>query len=152
MRDPFVLGIQSFKGNPYDGQTLDYSIGQAERLCSFKAKEVFVDLGFRGHDYTGQAFIHIVGRGLMKLPRTLRAWFKRRSVVEPIIGHVKQDCRPSRNYLKGEECDRMNAILCGCGYNIRKLLRAFLFWLYEFLFSARLYFLVNVALVKEKPH
>jgi IS5 family transposase len=29
-----------------------------------------------------------------------------------------------RNYLKGEEGDKINAILAGCGFNLRKLLRA----------------------------
>jgi IS5 family transposase len=30
-----------------------------------------------------------------------------------------------RNYLKGAEGDEMNAILSACGYNMRKLIRAF---------------------------
>lgn len=29
----------------------------------------------------------------------------------------------NRNYLKGEEGDKINAILAGCDFNIRKLLR-----------------------------
>ena len=33
-----------------------------------------------------------------------------------------------RNYLKGTEGDKMNAILAACGFNLRKLLRA-IFWL-----------------------
>lgn len=33
-----------------------------------------------------------------------------------------------RNYLKGTDSDKMNAILAACGFNLRKLLRAFL-WL-----------------------
>ena len=36
-----------------------------------------------------------------------------------------------RNYLKGEDGDKINAILAGCGFNIRKLLRAILFWLFK---------------------
>ena len=59
------------------------------------------------------------------------AWFKRRSAIEPIIGHTKSDHRMDRNYLKGEEGDRINAILAACGFNIRKLLRAILLWLFK---------------------
>ena len=55
-------------------------------------------------------------------------WFKRRSAIEPVIGHMKQDNRMERNYLKGVDGDKMNAILAACGFNLRKLLRAF-FWL-----------------------
>ncbi len=37
-----------------------------------------------------------------------------------------------RNYLKGEYGDKINAILLvGCGFNIRKLLRAILLWLFK---------------------
>jgi IS5 family transposase len=30
-----------------------------------------------------------------------------------------------RNHLKGEDGDRVNVILAGCGFNLRKLLRSF---------------------------
>ena len=58
-------------------------------------------------------------------------WYRRRSAIEPIIGHVKRDHRMDRNYLKGEDGDKINAILAGCGFNIRKLLRAILLWLFK---------------------
>jgi len=32
----------------------------------------------------------------------------------------------SKNYLKGVEGDQINALLSGCGYNMRKLLTVFL--------------------------
>ena len=56
-------------------------------------------------------------------------WVKRRVAVEPIIGHLKGDHRMARNYLKGVAGDRMNALLAGCGFNIRKLLRELFAWL-----------------------
>jgi hypothetical protein len=43
-----------------------------------------------------------------------------------VFGHIKSDGRLGRNYLLGLEGNRNNAILCGSGQNIRKLLRAFL--------------------------
>jgi IS5 family transposase len=42
-----------------------------------------------------------------------------------VIGREKQDHRLGRNYFKGKEGDRINALLSGCGFNLRKLLRAF---------------------------
>jgi len=74
----------------------------------------------------------------LKLALTLRRWFKRRGVVEAVISHSKNECRLARNYLLGSEGDRVNAILCGCGYNIRRLLRAFIFWLWKILLIRRL--------------
>jgi IS5 family transposase len=139
MKRPFVIGIQAFKGNPFDGHTLSQSIEQAERLGLFKAEDVYVDRGYRGHDYKGNAIVHIVRLGWRKLPRGLRRLLKRRSVVEAVIGHSKNECRLARNYLLGVEGDKINAILCGCGYNIRRLLRAFILWLYRILFAGRFY-------------
>jgi IS5 family transposase len=48
---------------------------------------------------------------------------KRRAVVEPVIGHVKAEHRMDRNYLKGREGDRINAVLAAAGYNFGLLLR-----------------------------
>ncbi len=59
------------------------------------------------------------------MTRSLRRWLKRRSAIEPVIGHLKGDNRMDRNYLKGTEGDKMNALLAACGYNLRKLIRAF---------------------------
>jgi len=50
---------------------------------------------------------------------------------------MKSDGRLGRNYLLGHEGDRINAILCGAGHNIRKLLRAFLWFLFWRLFKTR---------------
>jgi len=51
------------------------------------------------------------------------------AAIEPVIGHIKNDGRLGRNYLKGAEGDRINAILSGCGYNMRKLVARLLFLL-----------------------
>ena len=40
-----------------------------------------------------------------------------------MIGHLKSDGRLSRNFLEGAAGDAINALLCGAGHNIRKMLR-----------------------------
>jgi len=126
----WIVGIKAFHNNPYDGHTLKESIEQAERLTGWKIKEAYVDSGYRGHGYDGDTEIHIVNfRTMKRLTRTVKKWFKRRSAIEPVFGHVKSDNRMSKNYLKGIEGDRINAILSGCGFNMRKLLAVFL-WPY----------------------
>ena len=52
-----------------------------------------------------------------------RKLLKRRQAIEPIIGHLKSDNRMDRCHLKGEVGDRLHAVLCAAGYNIRWLLR-----------------------------
>jgi IS5 family transposase len=122
----WVVGVQALHGNPYDGHTLAGAIEQVERITGRQVKEAFVDKGYRGHDYAGDGQVHITGqRGKGKAGPALRRRKKRRSAVEPKIGHLKSDNRMGRNFLKGKEGDRTNALLAGIGANIRKLLAAF---------------------------
>ena len=125
-KDNWILGIQALHGNPYDGHTLKDSLTQMEHLTDGKAKEAYVDLGYKGYDYRGDTQIHLVNyRQMKKLTRAVKKWFKRRAAIEPIFGHVKYDNRMDRNYLKGQEGDQINALLSGCGFNMRKLLAVF---------------------------
>ena len=48
---------------------------------------------------------------------------KRRAAVEPVIGHVKAEHRMDRNYHKGQDGDRINAVLAAAGFNFHLLLR-----------------------------
>ena len=48
---------------------------------------------------------------------------RRRAAVEPVIGHIKAEHRMGRNYLKGRDGDRINAVLAAAGYNFSLLLR-----------------------------
>ena len=50
-------------------------------------------------------------------------WVRRRVAVERLIYHLKADHRMDRNNLQGIAVGRINALLAGCGFNIRKLLR-----------------------------
>ena len=122
----WVVGVQALHGNPYDGHTLAGAVLQTERVTGRQVKEVFVDQGYKGHDYTGEGEVHITGRrGRKKATATLRKRKKRRAAIEPKIGHLKSDHRMGRNFLKSASGDRINALLAGMGANIRKLLAAF---------------------------
>ncbi len=46
---------------------------------------------------------------------------KRRSAIEPIIGHLKNFCRMGRNYLKGKSGDIINPIISAIGLNLRRI-------------------------------
>src|SRR5690348_15999098 len=56
-------------------------------------------------------------------PKPIRREMKRRAAVEPVIGHTKAEHRMGRNYLKGRDGDRINAVLAAAGYNFALLLR-----------------------------
>jgi IS5 family transposase len=48
---------------------------------------------------------------------------RRRSAVEPVIGHLKEEHRMGRNYLAHRHGDFNNAVLAAVGYNFRRLIR-----------------------------
>ena len=52
----------------------------------------------------------------------LQRHLRRRSAIEPMIGHMKTDGRLARCALKGTLGDALHAVLCGCGHNIRMIL------------------------------
>lgn len=121
----WIVGVEAFHQNPYDGHTLTDSLETMKRLTGVEPRHAYCDKGYRGHGHEGKTEIHVAGSGPKNKTRFARFWSKRRSAVEPIIGHMKSDCRMDRNYLKGKEGDRINAILAAAGYNMRKLIRAF---------------------------
>jgi IS5 family transposase len=74
--------------------------------------------------WTHNPDVHIVHRGKAKrISEQERRELRRRQAIEPIIGHLKADHRMDRCHLKGETGDRLHAVLCAAGYNIRWLLR-----------------------------
>ncbi len=120
----WIVGIEAKAGNPYDGATLAPSLLQVEKLTGVKPKEAYVDQGFRGSDHHPKG-VEVYISGKRKLRGKLKQLLKRRSAIEPVIGHGKNDHGLGRNYLRGETGDRVNALLSGCGFNLRKLLRFF---------------------------
>lgn len=130
-RNNWITSSAALHGNPFDGHTLSATIERSESNTNTEVKEAYVDLGYRGHDYAGEATIYKQDGKLKQLTRAIRNKIKRRSAIEPTIGHVKSDNRMGRNYLKGADGDQINAILAAAGYNMRKLIAAFLYALME---------------------
>jgi transposase, IS5 family len=120
----WVVGIEAVHENPYDGATLSPALKQVERTTEVRPEVAFVDRGFKGaaHHPAGVA-VYISGR--KRLTRTLKALLRRRAAIEPVIGHLKGEHKLERNHLLGQEGDRINALLTGCGFNLRKLWRFF---------------------------
>lgn len=117
----FVLGMRLLPGNPYDGHTLHEALEQVEILTGERPEMALVDRGYRGHGVeTVKVFISGARRGVT---RTIAKLLRRRGAIEPMIGHMKNDGRLTRCPLKGTTGDALFAVLCGCGHNIRMILR-----------------------------
>ena len=121
-RDNWIVGCKLMEGNPYDGHTLDAAISDVEDITGISVNKAYVDKGYQGHDYSGDAEVHIAGKGKKDVSRRERKRRKRRAAVEPKIGHLKSDNRMGRCFLAGLAGDAINAVLAGAGSNLRKLL------------------------------
>jgi len=116
----FVVGAQACPGLPYDGHTIRGQIAQVERLTGVQVKRAYVDKGYRGHGLS-QPQVYISGTRGLASP-TIKRELRRRSAIEPIIGHMKADGKLERHWLRGAHGDANNAILVAAGHNIRLLL------------------------------
>jgi len=117
----FVLHATALPGNPYDGHTLAAVIAATERLTGRTIERAYVDKGYRGHDTENPRRVFISGqkRGVHGV---IKRELRRRSAIEPVIGHMKADGHLGRCHLKGRAGDAANAVLTATGYNLRLVL------------------------------
>jgi IS5 family transposase len=120
----FVTHVKALPGNPYDGHTLKTVIPDMEALIGNVIERMLLDKGYRGHnappEYKFRVFIS--GQKRRVTPQIKRE-LRRRSAVEPVIGHLKSEHRMGRNYLWHRQGDTINAVLAAAGYNFRRLIR-----------------------------
>lgn len=134
----FVAHVKALPGNPYDGHTLETVIPDIEKQIGVTVSRFVADKGYRGHnapqEYKFRIYLSGQKRGVTEaIKRDLR----RRSAVEPVIGHLKSDHRMDRSHLKGSQGDAINAVLAAAGYNFRRLLAWLRLFLRNLLAAAR---------------
>lgn len=115
LKEGIVVGMRSMPGNPWDGHTLEETLEQVGILNDRQPKVVIVDKGYQGVEVPNTQILRSGQR--RGVTRTLRKMIKRRSAIEPTIGHMKMDGRLGRNPLKGALGDALHALLCGAGHN-----------------------------------
>ena len=134
----FVTHVQALPGNPYDGHTLARVIPAIEALLGNTIERLHTDAGYRGHNAPPEyKFKVYTAKQKRRVTPQIKREMKRRSAIEPVIGHLKNEHRMDRNYLAGRHGDANNAILAAVGYNFRRLIR----WL------RLLFFLLMVATI-----
>jgi IS5 family transposase len=97
-KEGLVVGMRSMPGNPYDGHALAEALEQAAILSDATPEVAIVDRGYKGVAVDGVKIYH---PGLRRgITRGLRAMIRRRSSIEPAIGHMKTDGKLGRNCSK----------------------------------------------------
>jgi Transposase DDE domain. len=126
----FVVHAKALPGNPYDGHTLATVIPDIERTTGATLSRLITDAGYRGHNAPApyDMRVYTAGRKRRMTP-VLKRLMRRRSAVEPVIGHMKDDHRMRCNHLAHRTGDAINAVLAAAGYNFRRLLAWLALWL-----------------------
>jgi IS5 family transposase len=116
-----IVGAVNFNSNLHDSKTLPQAIEQYERLTERKAKNIFVDRGYRGPKMVNQTNI-CVPKPDKNITKTKRKQHSRRAAIEPIIGHLKHNYRMIRNYLKGVVGDEINVLMAAAAMNFKRVM------------------------------
>ena len=98
------------------------AVADVERNTGVEVRRIHVDKGYRGHNHPNRFRVWISGQ-VRRTTAAIKREMKRRAAIEPVIGHIKAEHRMDRNYLKGRDGDRVNAVLAAAGYNFRRLIR-----------------------------
>jgi IS5 family transposase len=114
-----IMGAINFTQTLHDSKTIPEVLEQYERLNGKEAKEVFADRGYKGIKQYKASTIQ-VPKPDKNITRVKRKKHSRRAAIEPVIGHLKQDYRLYRNYLKGIIGDNMNVILAAAAMNFKR--------------------------------
>lgn len=120
-----IVGALNFSENLHDSKTLPAVIEQYERLQEKKPKAIFADRGYRGPKKVNDVTIH-TPKPQTNITKQQRKQHCRRAAIEPVIGHLKQDYRLLRNYLKGTVGDAINLLLSAAAMNFKRVMNLWL--------------------------
>ena len=119
----FVLNVKALPGKPYDGHTLKPIIPAIEVTTGVEVMRIIADAGYRGGNAPVPYDIRVYTAGQKRrMSDKIKRLMRRRSAVEPVIGHLKAEHRMNRNNLAHAAGDAINAVLAAAGYNFRRLL------------------------------
>jgi transposase, IS5 family len=122
----FIVHAKALPGKPYDGHTLATVIPEIETIVGAPLQRILTDAGYKGHNAPPQHRFKVYTAGQKRrMTDAIKREMRRRSAVEPVIGHAKAEHRMGRNYLAGQPGDAINAVLAAVGYNFRRLLAWF---------------------------
>lgn len=144
--DGIIVGVCAHDINQHDSKTLEAALEHAHTNRITPIKEGVCDRGYRGVKQIGSTAISIPGvhlkRDTEEQKEDKRKKFRRRAAIEPIIGHLKNDYRMARNYLKGFIGDQINLLMAACAWNMKKWMKNFIHVLF---FSCNYWLLVLFA-------
>jgi transposase, IS5 family len=129
-----IVGAVAHEENLYDGDALRPALEQTRAITERQPAKAIVDRGYRGRKAVDGTEVLLPGKPKPGQSRResakMRARFRRRAAIEPVISHLKHQYRLVRCFLKGFAGDQVNLLLAAAAWNLKKWLRdAVFFWL-----------------------
>ena len=143
-----IIGAINIEKNVHDSKTLNPAIAQQQRLTGITIKNNYVDRGYRGvKEVLGTKIIipQVKSTDTAYQKKKLRQGFRRRAAIEPVIGHLKQDHRLSRNFYKGVFGDNINVMLAAAAMNFKRMMNKWKRNIHSFLLQ---FFQTQILLIK----
>lgn len=115
-----ILSSKALEKNIYDGHSLEESLHLSKKVTQIPIKKVFVDKGYKGH-HLDDPLVYISGkkRGISQY---MRKQMNQRSIVEGVIGSMKEKSKLAKNMLSSVTGDKINAVLCAVAYNLKVII------------------------------
>jgi IS5 family transposase len=128
-----IVDVSCFDGTPHDSKTLEPVLKTIKSRTKKEFEYGLSDRGYKGKQVVEGTKIAAVATVLPSPQKDAKQsadyqknksrQCKRRAAIEPVISHLKHDCRMAINYLKGTLGDIINALLAGAAFHFRKSLR-----------------------------
>jgi len=122
-----IVSVVTFKGNPYDGDTLKDTLDFHQKITGKRAAQATVDRGYQGQKMIDGTLIHTPkppkATDSASNKQAARTRFRRRAAIELIFSHAKHDHCMAKSYLKGFAGNQINALMAAAAFNFRRWLR-----------------------------
>ncbi len=122
-----IVGAVAHEENLYDGDALRPALEQTRAITEQTPTKAIVDRGYRGRKEVDGTEVLLPGKPKPDQSKResarMRARFRRRAAIEPVISHLKHQYRLMRCFLKGFVGDQLNLLLAAAAWNLRKWLR-----------------------------
>ena len=134
-----VLAIKGFIENIFDGHSIEPLLNQMQMNAIPLPQELAYDRGGKGKAEVMGVKILIPSpprkSDTAYQKRTKQKKHRRRAAVEPIQGNLKSDFRMEKNYLWGEDGVKINALMSGCAWNLKKMMEKLKESFFQFFFQ-----------------
>ncbi len=134
LKSSIIVGFASHEKHEHDSKCLKPALEHAMSNRTKPIKTAVLDRGYKGCKNKVEVECIIPSPPLKRdndyQRQRKRVLCRKRSAVEPVIGHLKNDYRLSKNRLKGKLGDVINLAMACTAWNLKKWLNAFLLSLF----------------------